>query len=261
MNAIYYYSGDNRLRANILGEGPPLVLYPGLAGTYEDSLAFLGKLAAEYTLITPDLRGLGESVCYSVAKHTWDQYTHDIVELLDTLGLDRANIGGVSFGAAISLAAVLRQPTRFDSAIMLSPVHLGNSRGFTSEQQRWFDDTTADGEIIMKKGLGTLLRSKDSATQKDLTARWGRHDELSLGTFLSSLNALGHPFDDLDELINVSTSTLILAGADWLHPAEVGRTYVSLLPKVKELPRPPESSGIDIGQHIAAEVRAFLGRG
>lgn len=60
--------------------------------------------AAGYRVVTPDLRGYGDSDVVP-GRTPLSDFADDIAALLDTLGLERVVIGGVSMGNARSLRA------------------------------------------------------------------------------------------------------------------------------------------------------------
>lgn len=83
------------------GSGQPLVLlhgYPFNRSLWSEQVA---ALADTYRVITPDLRGHGES---SVAPATINQMAQDVAALMDSLGVGQAMIGGLSMGGYVALA-------------------------------------------------------------------------------------------------------------------------------------------------------------
>jgi len=111
-----------QVRLNVLdyaGNSPPLILLHGLSanGHHFDGLAAAG-LAPGHRLIAPDLRGRGRSdkpaAGYGMADHA-----ADILGLLDQLRIDRATVGGHSFGALLSLYLASQHPDRVTRVVML----------------------------------------------------------------------------------------------------------------------------------------------
>jgi len=43
------------------------------------------RLSGEAPVVLPDVRGYGRSVCTDPARHTWAQYSDDMIALLDFL--------------------------------------------------------------------------------------------------------------------------------------------------------------------------------
>src|SRR5919202_1774757 len=99
------------LCARQLGVGPPLLLIHGLMATGEMFEPVLDDFAEHHRVIVPDLRGHGRSVClagpYTVAK-----LAEDLAELLDTLGVESADVLGYSQGGAVAQQFARDYPDR-----------------------------------------------------------------------------------------------------------------------------------------------------
>ncbi|NIP50358.1 MAG: alpha/beta fold hydrolase, partial [Phycisphaerae bacterium] len=73
---------------------------------------------AGYRVICPDLPGFGESPPLT-GDASMDRYADAIMELLDTLGIAKAVIGGMSMGGYVLLNLVERYPARLSGAMFL----------------------------------------------------------------------------------------------------------------------------------------------
>ncbi len=84
-------------------EGDPLLLLHGfpLSSALWDRV--LAPLAAYGPVVTPDLRGFGASDA-PAGPYTMERLADDLVELLDTLGIERAWVAGHSMGGYVALA-------------------------------------------------------------------------------------------------------------------------------------------------------------
>jgi len=101
-----------------LGHGDPLVLVPGLAGSWRLALPLARRLARHFEVITYGLRGDG---CLSPGGGgIWDVGGHadDLADLIDGLGLERPTVFGVSFGGAIALELAVEHPSRLGALIV-----------------------------------------------------------------------------------------------------------------------------------------------
>ncbi|HVW48149.1 MAG TPA: alpha/beta hydrolase [Solirubrobacterales bacterium] len=109
-----------------LGDGPPLVLFNGYAGTRLDwDPAFLGALAAHHRVICPDTAGLGDSpLPAGEAVGGVEGMTSDAVALLDGLGVERAAVAGWSMGGFIVQSLIRAIPARIAAAALIS-THTG----------------------------------------------------------------------------------------------------------------------------------------
>jgi 3-oxoadipate enol-lactonase len=98
----------------VWGEGPPLVLVPGLAGGFELLGPLAQRLARDFTVISYQLRG--EDDCFALRRRfDLADLVDDLRELLDWLGLERPALAGVSFGGVLALELAARWPGRLSA--------------------------------------------------------------------------------------------------------------------------------------------------
>jgi pimeloyl-ACP methyl ester carboxylesterase len=117
-----YFVQTNNIQLHYLsypGEGPTLVLMPGLTGnahTFEGLIQ--AGLSPRYRVLALDLRGRGLSdkpaSGYSMADHA-----ADVIGLLDTLDLDQVILGGHSFGGLLTLYIAAHQPERISKLVII----------------------------------------------------------------------------------------------------------------------------------------------
>lgn len=116
------YVETNGIRLHYLhftGDGPTLFLMHGLTA---NAHAFDGLIAAglvpAYNVISIDLRGRGESD-QPPTGYTLEEHAKDIIGLLDYLKVDKAIIGGHSFGALLTFYLARYYPERIAKMIIL----------------------------------------------------------------------------------------------------------------------------------------------
>ncbi|MFF8036167.1 alpha/beta fold hydrolase [Streptomyces sp. NPDC016626] len=117
---VYRGSDGCRLHATALGQGPGLVLLHGGGPDRYSLLPLARRLADGFTVVLPDIRGYGRSVCTDPDRHTWAQYAEDVGTLLDHLGLRRAALGGTGLGGTITLRAAAAHPERIRAAVVIA---------------------------------------------------------------------------------------------------------------------------------------------
>ncbi|WP_234388599.1 alpha/beta fold hydrolase [Streptomyces sp. AS58] len=117
---VYLGSDGCELHATALGHGPGLILLHGGGPDRYSLLPLARRLADGLTVILPDVRGYGRSVCTDPTRHTWAQYAKDVDALLDHLGLYRAALGGTGLGGTITLRAAATRPDRVRAALVIS---------------------------------------------------------------------------------------------------------------------------------------------
>ncbi|KGN32508.1 alpha/beta hydrolase [Knoellia sinensis KCTC 19936] len=103
------------------GSGPAVVLlHAGVADRGMWS-PVVPALAAAHRVVTPDLRGFGESALPGEAYADAD----DIANLLGALGIDRAAVVGASFGGRVAMEFAVRHPHRVESLVLVCPAYRG----------------------------------------------------------------------------------------------------------------------------------------
>jgi len=103
------------------GKGQPIVFIHGVSTTLTSfDVLFPAMIKNGYRVIGVDLLGYGKSdkpdITYSVPFHA-----ETIISLVKQLGLKDAVLVGHSMGGAISLYAMLKEPTLFRSMVLLTP--------------------------------------------------------------------------------------------------------------------------------------------
>ena len=102
-------------------EAPPLVLLHGGNTTNPSTLAWVRPLAEKYRLYAPDTIGHpGKSAPVRLSPRD-DSYGQWIVDVLDSLKLDRAAFMAGSYGAGILLNAAAYAPKRISKAVVMIP--------------------------------------------------------------------------------------------------------------------------------------------
>ncbi|MBI4561650.1 MAG: alpha/beta fold hydrolase, partial [Candidatus Rokubacteria bacterium] len=100
-----------RLYYEVHGQGAPLVLLHGFAGTAESWRPQISALAASYRLILYDARGHWRSESPKEAHaYSHDVAVEDLRALLDHAGAGPAIVGGLSMGGVIALAFYAKYP-------------------------------------------------------------------------------------------------------------------------------------------------------
>ena len=120
------------LHAEVAGSGPPLVLlhgFTGSAGTWGDLTA---TLAADYTVIAPDLIGHGRSDAPEDVERYWmPRAVADLVALVRQLGHERAAWLGYSLGGRTALQLVTHHPEAVGALILE-----GAAPGIADDEER-----------------------------------------------------------------------------------------------------------------------------
>lgn len=114
----------HRVRFRQAGEGPALVLIHGIAGSSQTWTEVIGALAAEHTVIAPDLLGHGESA-KPRGDYSLGAYASGVRDLLTALGHQRATVVGHSLGGGVAMQFAYQFPERLDRLVLVSSGGLG----------------------------------------------------------------------------------------------------------------------------------------
>ncbi len=119
-------AGGRTLRILRLGEGsgPPVVLIHGFGGDLNGWMFNQPALAAAHRTVALDLPGHGGSE-KRVGAGDVTALTQAVVELLQTLGIERVHLVGHSLGGAIALEVALHHPARVASLSLIAPAGFG----------------------------------------------------------------------------------------------------------------------------------------
>jgi len=101
-----------------LGEGPPLILVPGVASTYRGYAMTLNRLADRFRTIVYDYPGDQSDDGAKLGRISHDHLIDDLFGLIDHLNLGRVFLFGLSFGSTVTLKALRREPRRFPKAVI-----------------------------------------------------------------------------------------------------------------------------------------------
>ena len=108
-----YYAQD--------GTGPGLVLIHGVGSQHGDWDGVAGALTAHFSLLRYDLRGHGASAA-PPGPYEIEDFTHDLVGLMDEVGLVKPHVAGFSLGGLIAQSLALTHPDRVDKLALLGTV-------------------------------------------------------------------------------------------------------------------------------------------
>jgi pimeloyl-ACP methyl ester carboxylesterase len=112
--------GERAIGYERMGEGPPIVVLNGFAGTRADwDPNFISGLLEENELVLVDNRGLGES-SVDDEPFSLEDMAADTVALIESLGLERPCLLGWSLGGMIAMGVALERPDLVGSLVLLA---------------------------------------------------------------------------------------------------------------------------------------------
>src|ERR671919_32631 len=106
------------------GEGPLIVLIHGITGRSDQWEPVIEHLAAEHTVLAPDLLGHGESA-KPRGDYSLGAYASAVRDTMVALGHERATIVGHSLGGGIAMQFAYQFPERCERLVLVSSGGLG----------------------------------------------------------------------------------------------------------------------------------------
>lgn len=116
MSRITASDGCN-IRYETVGDGPAVVLIPGLGGDGRFFAPVMEQLSQRFRLIAVDHRGAGRSD-RPAGPYTIDRIAADVTEILDAEGLPRAHLVGHSTGGTVVQTLALDAPERVERIVI-----------------------------------------------------------------------------------------------------------------------------------------------
>ncbi len=242
-----------------MGAGAPLVLLHAFPFDRRMWRQTAEALAAGRRVLVPDMRGFGGSplgVGFSIAD-----LADDLAAFLDTLGLPRAAVGGLSMGGYVALAFAHRYPERLD-ALVLADTKAGAD---SPQAQQGRDQAIA---LVRELGVGAFverqlpkLLSPSAAPQLRASARAIALDQ-SGEAVIAALQALRDRPDRRDELGGIACPTLVVVGSeDVLTPPAEAAAMASAIPgaRLVTIPGAGHLANLEAPAAFEAVLAAFFG--
>lgn len=266
MNEFTYPGGDGSpLHAAMVGptrgsSGPVLVLLHGGGPDHHSLVPLAEQLADLCTVVLPDIRGYGRSICTDPSRHTWAQYARDVVVLLDHLGIGQAIVAGAGLGATITLRTAVAYPERVLGSVLISVEDIEDDNRKQAEIE-FMDDFAARVRTEgIEAGWAPILDDLAPIVGAMVREAIPRSDPASI----AAAAAIGQDraFRSVNELAAMAAPALVFPGMDWRHPPALAEHLARMLPKGRLAPvtlsaevRTPE----DFARACAPAIRDFVG--
>lgn len=112
------------------GSGPPVLLVHGAGSGGPSWHRQVAALAVDHRVIVPDIPMFGLSGMPDRIHSPREQIADVILGIMDLMEIETTDIAGHSMGALASLGALMREPDRFQRAVLLSSPGFGRGLNF-----------------------------------------------------------------------------------------------------------------------------------
>jgi pimeloyl-ACP methyl ester carboxylesterase len=198
------------------GSGPPVLVLHGAGAFLETMHYFITALASSHTVIAVDSRGQGRSTD-SADPITYAAMGDDMIKLMDSLHIAKADVVGWSDGGIVGLDMAMKHPDRVAKLVAIGSNYDVNgvdpkvfSNGFFEQQaadvKPFYDAVAPDPKhfpVLVKK-IEHMISTEPHYTLADLSrirARTaivaGEHDLI----FRAHTDALAHAIPGAKEII------------------------------------------------------------
>ena len=254
---------DIVLAYDAIGSGRPLVLIHGYPLNRKMWRPQLESLTDAARVITPDLRGHGESSAPN-EPHTVDRLADDLVELLDDLGLaGPVVVGGLSMGGYVALAFYRRHQERVAGLILAATRAGADSEAGKANRDKAIALAKEKGVEAIAESMLPKMLAPETYQSKPGLVRDVRHilAETPLNGVIGDLAAMRDRPDSTELLGGILKPVLVIHGQEdqLILPSEAEAAY-SRLPNARLalLPRAGHLLNLEQPQAFDAEVRTFL---
>jgi len=241
------------------GEGPPLVLIPGLAGGFELLGPLARLLSDNFRVISYQLRG-EDDVFALRQRFGLQDLVSDLAEFLDWQCLERPALFGVSFGGVLGLEFAARYPNRLHNLVIQgcgACYERGLLQRVASAVLSRYPLPSDNAFVNQFFNLLFGRRQKPGPLFHFVTRQCWQTDQ----AVISHRFRLVEQFDMTGKLGRIRVPTLALVGdRDWLvSDRSLGylREGISNL-KLLRLPRCGHLAFITQPQRVAQEVKSFF---
>jgi pimeloyl-ACP methyl ester carboxylesterase len=228
----YVELSDLRCFFEVRGTGDPLLLIPGLGATNTVWGPAADELAKSFSLILPDNRDVGRSVATRPPRSISD-FSVDMVELLDALGMERAHVLGLSLGGIVAQQFAVDHPSRVDRLVLMSCAHrlgpyLIGMAGLLGHALRYFPPAVFQRTMELLGTSPEFLDAHPNAIEEQIEI--ARRRNVARTAVARQLRCIGvsqiAPQD-----YHISAPTLIIAGErDGVIPSCCGREMAADIP-------------------------------
>lgn len=250
-----------RLAYDDQGEGPAVLLLHAFPFDRRFWIAITPALVkAGFRVISPDLRGFGESPRLT-GTHAVADHARDVARFIETLGIAPAAVVGLSMGGYVALALAANHPRLVSALVLADTKAAADSDAARQGRDQAIELVNARGVAPFADGMLTRLVAPE--TPPDVMRSIRRLMNQPAQTVVATLAALRDRPDRRVDLPGILVPTLVIAGAlDTLSTPEENRSMAEALPNavLQQLPDVGHLPNLEHPASFAAALVAFLQR-
>lgn len=206
-------------------DGPVLVLSNGIMMSTASWAYQKAELSHHLRVLLYDCRGMWKSE-HPDGPYSMEQHADDLAGLLDALNIDRAHIGGISYGAEISMVFALKYPEKAKSLIVIDGVSEIHPLLHAQTYPWLIAAQRNDPELLLRTSYHMNFAEQwIKANQAFIENSVERYAELDMHALENLMKAF-YDLDFTEALSSIKAPTLVLAGEEDLIK---GREYAKII--------------------------------
>jgi pimeloyl-ACP methyl ester carboxylesterase len=212
-------SNDARLRYEVRGTGPNLILLHPFPLNHHFWDQLLPALSANHRVITPDLRGHGESELGN-GPATMDKHADDLDWLCQAEGVAKALFVGVSIGGYVLFEFWRRHRERFAGLVLSNTRAVGETAESRANRLQIADQVQQEGTAaFIEDMLGKLLGSTTRSERPEVVAAARKMMQaMSAEDIAGVQRGMADRPDSIETLSTINVPTLVIAGEEDIPP-------------------------------------------
>jgi pimeloyl-ACP methyl ester carboxylesterase len=259
---MHFSSDDAEIFYTVMGDGPPVVLLHPFPANHKVWLPAAELLAGRYRLILPDLRGHGQSSA-GAGPATMEKHAGDLLRLLETCGVGKAVLAGVSIGGYVLFEFWRRHRERVSGLILCDTRAGADSDEGRANRLKAAGDVEKQGPIpFIDSMIPKLLGETTRTTRPDLVERARKMMlEMSAAGIAAVQRGMAARPDSTADLKIISVPTLVMVGAeDTLTPLSEAESVQRQIAgsRLQVIPRAGHYAVFEQYEVAGRAVRGFL---
>lgn len=247
------------INATERNENSVVILMHGGGPDHQSLIPLAKELSDKHTIVLPDLRGYGRSVCYDRNSYTWNRYAKDVRALIDYLQVPSVVLGGAGIGTTIALKSAMTFADRIQALILISIEEIEDDEAKIKEIELL--ETFATRVLIdgLEAAWEPILKNLSPVIGNMVRDAVSRSEPASIAA--AAAIVYDRAFYDYKELENIAVPTFIIPGDDDRHPAALAKNLARLLVNA-QLSTASLSNDIrtidDFSKTLAPSIKQFI---
>jgi pimeloyl-ACP methyl ester carboxylesterase len=253
-DAVLYYQ--------LFGSGPDLVLLHPFPLNHHFWDEVVSRLSDSYRVITPDLRGHGQSELGN-GPATMDKHAADLLRLCQAEGISHAVFVGVSIGGYALFEFWRRHRERVVALVLSNTRASAETAESRANRLRIADQVLSEGaEAFVDDMLGKLLGSTTRAERPDIVdAARLMMQSMAPEDIAGVQRGMADRPDSVATLSTIDVPTLVIAGAEDVPPLSAAELMRDRIPgsTLHVIPQAGHYAAIERPEEYAAILSRFVG--